>query len=86
MFKVGDIVRIKSCDEVIEVNKRMSTCCPAPSTMKMHCGKTGKVTKVTRLGGSKYWIKINISHDFYWRDYEIAPMKFDNFFPLRMWV
>lgn len=88
MFKVGDLVRIKSCDEVREINKRLDAPCPAPSTMEMYCNKIGKITRVNQSdsSGKRYWISIDISDDFAWRDCEIVPMKFDNFFPLRMWV
>lgn len=89
MFKVGDLVRIKSCDEVREVNKRLGASCPMPSIMEMYCNKMGKITRVNRSnsGDNEHcWIEINISDDFAWRDCEITPIKFDNFFPLRMWV
>lgn len=88
MFKVGDIVRIKSFDEIREINEKLGLSYPALSTIERYCNKMGKVTKVNQSGnGYKWcWICIDISDDFAWRDCETVPMKFDNFFPLRMWV
>lgn len=55
MFKVGDLVRIKSCNEIVKINQKMGLAYPNLSIMEKYCNKIGKVTRVIQYGSDNKW-------------------------------
>lgn len=65
MFKVGDLVRIKSRREIIDMNGEKGLPCPVGPILDEYCGKTGKVIKIMENGSNPSWVMLNISKDFH---------------------